>query len=271
LERKDIPKNESGEISRREFLKDAGLAAGGVAIGSTVLLAACGATEYGCPYDSEVFETKDALKDHIHKVHAYNNSIGNVRWPIPMCITIGGMSPVGEKSADDVLKEHLDEIEKRGWPPCALEMPAEGTLSDAYIKELGDAGYEMELDMGILGREDDAGAPYADQLQTVRDMMDAVEQASGKKVLGARRSASTRNTYTYPICEELGIKWFHLSGLHDYMQYQATACYKHPDYKLALCPRPSLAYFNKDGDCCSGYDPCVCYRPEEGVFAGNYF
>ncbi len=37
-----IPKNQSGEISRREFLKDAGLVVGGAAIGSTILLAACG-------------------------------------------------------------------------------------------------------------------------------------------------------------------------------------------------------------------------------------
>ena len=35
-------KKESGIISRREFLKDAGLVVGGAAIGSTVLLAACG-------------------------------------------------------------------------------------------------------------------------------------------------------------------------------------------------------------------------------------
>ncbi len=35
-------KNESGGVSRREFLKDAGLLVGGTAIGSTVLLAACG-------------------------------------------------------------------------------------------------------------------------------------------------------------------------------------------------------------------------------------
>jgi aerobic-type carbon monoxide dehydrogenase small subunit (CoxS/CutS family) len=35
-------KKKSGEISRREFLKDAGLLVGGTAIGSTVLLAACG-------------------------------------------------------------------------------------------------------------------------------------------------------------------------------------------------------------------------------------
>jgi aerobic-type carbon monoxide dehydrogenase small subunit (CoxS/CutS family) len=45
LEKKKIPKNKSGEISRREFLKDAGLVVGGAAIGSTVLLAACGGEE----------------------------------------------------------------------------------------------------------------------------------------------------------------------------------------------------------------------------------
>ncbi len=38
---KEKKKKESGEISRREFLKDAGLVVGGAAIGSTVLLAAC--------------------------------------------------------------------------------------------------------------------------------------------------------------------------------------------------------------------------------------
>ena len=41
MEKDKIPK-ETGEISRREFLKDAGLVVGGAAISSTVLLAACG-------------------------------------------------------------------------------------------------------------------------------------------------------------------------------------------------------------------------------------
>ena len=35
-------KKETQELSRREFLKDAGLLVGGTAIGSTILLAACG-------------------------------------------------------------------------------------------------------------------------------------------------------------------------------------------------------------------------------------
>jgi len=38
-------KKKSGEISRREFLKDAGLLVGGTAIGSSIVLAACGGGE----------------------------------------------------------------------------------------------------------------------------------------------------------------------------------------------------------------------------------
>ena len=80
-------KKESGEISRREFLKDAGLVVGGAAIGSTVLLAACGEGEvttetvtttttvtqtvskYVCPYDGMEFDTLSALEAHLEAVH----------------------------------------------------------------------------------------------------------------------------------------------------------------------------------------------------------
>ncbi len=95
-------------ISRREFLKDAGFIVGGAAIGSTVLLAACGdgevttetvtetetetatktvtttagevtktttATEtvevskFICPYDGQEFDTLAALQAHVNAVH----------------------------------------------------------------------------------------------------------------------------------------------------------------------------------------------------------
>jgi len=78
-------KKESGEISRREFLKDAGLVVGGAAIGSTVLLAACGEGEvttetvtttvtetvskYVCPYDGQEFNTLSALEAHCEAEH----------------------------------------------------------------------------------------------------------------------------------------------------------------------------------------------------------
>jgi len=107
LDKKKIPK-ESGEISRREFLKDAGLVVGGAAIGSTVLLAACGdgevttetvtqtqtqtqtqtvtttqqvgevtttttitetVSQFICPYDGQEFDTLAALQAHVDAVH----------------------------------------------------------------------------------------------------------------------------------------------------------------------------------------------------------
>ena len=80
-------KNETGKVTRREFLKDAGLVVGGAAIGSTVLLAACGGGEvttetvtttttvtetvskYVCPYDGMEFDTLAALEAHCEAEH----------------------------------------------------------------------------------------------------------------------------------------------------------------------------------------------------------
>ncbi len=99
-------KKQSGEISRREFLKDAGLIVGGTAIGSTVLLAACGGegetatqtvtqtqtatktvtttqqvgtatttvtqavSKFVCPYDGQEFTSLSALQAHVNAEHA---------------------------------------------------------------------------------------------------------------------------------------------------------------------------------------------------------
>ena len=78
-------KNETGKVTRREFLKDAGLIVGGAAIGSTVLLAACGEGEvttetvtttvtetvskFICPYDSMEFDTLAELEAHCEAEH----------------------------------------------------------------------------------------------------------------------------------------------------------------------------------------------------------
>lgn len=85
MERKKVPKKEAGEISRREFLRDAGFVVGGAAIGSTVLLAACGPGEvttetvtttttetvskFICPFCSEELVTLSALTSHVEAAH----------------------------------------------------------------------------------------------------------------------------------------------------------------------------------------------------------
>lgn len=77
-------KKESGGVSRREFLKDAGLVVGGAAIGSTVLLAACGGegetatvtktvttsvSKFFCPVDGLEFGTLAELQAHFEAEH----------------------------------------------------------------------------------------------------------------------------------------------------------------------------------------------------------
>jgi aerobic-type carbon monoxide dehydrogenase small subunit (CoxS/CutS family) len=68
-------------ISRREFLKDAGIVVGGTAVGSAFFLSACGkevevtktvtdtVTKYVCPVCSQEFSSLDALKTHFDEAH----------------------------------------------------------------------------------------------------------------------------------------------------------------------------------------------------------
>ena len=99
-------KKESGEISRRKFLKDAGLIVGGAAIGSTVLLAACGEGEvttetvtktttvtetvskFICPYDDQEFTSLSALQSHVESAHptvAEVSKSGYIAWNPDEC------------------------------------------------------------------------------------------------------------------------------------------------------------------------------------------
>ncbi|MDD5604982.1 MAG: (2Fe-2S)-binding protein [Dehalococcoidales bacterium] len=77
---------QDGQISRRQFIKNAGIVVGGTAVGSTILLSGCGngetvtktitttvaggtVTKYACPYDSQEFDTLAALKTHLESQH----------------------------------------------------------------------------------------------------------------------------------------------------------------------------------------------------------
>ena len=111
---------ESGEISRREFLKDAGFVVGGAAIGSTVLLAACGPGEvttetvtttttetvskFVCPFCSEEFTSLSALKAHCEAEHP--------EAPLPVALnivkfTVNGWSYEVQVEPEDTLRDML--------------------------------------------------------------------------------------------------------------------------------------------------------------------
>jgi aerobic-type carbon monoxide dehydrogenase small subunit (CoxS/CutS family) len=81
-------------LSRREFLKDAGLVMGGATIGSMAFLSACGKTttvtntttltqpavtttlsKFICPVDGSEYPTLDALKSHFSSAHPYATAL----------------------------------------------------------------------------------------------------------------------------------------------------------------------------------------------------
>ena len=134
-------KKESGSISRREFLKDAGLLVGGTAIGSTVLLAACGGetetvtntatktvtttaqgttttvtttaqgdtvtstviqNKYVCPYDGQEFDTLAELQAHIEAEHGGETPAVKL-----ISLTVNGKAYEVETVPNETLQELL--------------------------------------------------------------------------------------------------------------------------------------------------------------------
>jgi len=79
---------ENGQISRRQFIKNAGIVVGGTAVGSSILLSACNGggetitktvtdtvnvttttAKFVCPYDSQEFDSFSALQAHVESAH----------------------------------------------------------------------------------------------------------------------------------------------------------------------------------------------------------
>jgi hypothetical protein len=146
---------------------------------------------------------------------------------------------------------------KRGFV-CDLELN-DGALSDAYIRELADAGFEIELDWGgIENLEDD----YEIQLKFISDKKKALEDIIGRPVLSGRRWGSHRDKYTYDICDALGFKWYHIRPQITTFPYQATAPYRVPGYNVVVCPRPKIHLWNEAGD---------VFPYQDYIDGGDYF
>lgn len=212
-----------------------------------------GELRYACPYCTEemIFDTAVVLKDHIYTFHLWNNSSGHARLPIPMCMTIGGMEN------EEQVSRRIDEMVKRGFV-CDLELN-EGALSNTYIRELADAGFEIELDWSGVERLEDN---YEAQLNFISNRKKEWEDIIGRPILGGRRWGSHRDKYTYDICDSLGFKWYHIRPSITAFPYQATAPYKAPGHNFALCPRPSIHLWNTSGD-------IIPYQ--DAIDGGDYF
>jgi len=95
-------KKTHGTISRRDFLRNAGIVVGGTAVGSSIFFTGCNGdtteitstvtntvtktdtktiTKYQCPFDNQEFDSLSALKAHLESVHdgggTIVDSVGN--------------------------------------------------------------------------------------------------------------------------------------------------------------------------------------------------
>jgi len=146
-EKKKTPKT----ISRREFLKDAGIVVGGTAVGSAFFLSACGkevevtktvtttapgttstvtttvggstqtVTKYTCPVCSQEFNSLDALKTHFDEAHEEQAAAENV-----INITVNGqeyeIQVEPKETLRDTLRDQLGLTSIKdmccGWGAC---------------------------------------------------------------------------------------------------------------------------------------------------------
>jgi aerobic-type carbon monoxide dehydrogenase small subunit (CoxS/CutS family) len=108
-------KEETKQISRRQFLKNAGIVVGGTAVGSSFILAACkgdaeevtktvtvttATAKFKCPYDGQEFDTYAALQAHVEDAHKEGDPITFTKY----------VSPYDGAEFDtlEALKAHLD-------------------------------------------------------------------------------------------------------------------------------------------------------------------
>jgi len=177
LDKKKIPK-ESGEVTRREFLKDAGLVVGGAAIGSTVLLAACGegegATEtvtqtqtqtqtetvtetvstFVCPFDGQEFDSLDALTDHVEAAHPGEVEV-ITKFVCPYCseelATLAAL--VAHVEAEHAVEPVVAPVVKLtvNGEPYEVQVEPEWTLQYVIHDKLGLIGTKLACDHGACG------------------------------------------------------------------------------------------------------------------------
>ena len=126
-------KKKSGGVSRREFLKDAGLLIGGTAIGSTVLLAACGDGE---TVTEKITETVTNTAD---------GSVTTITSTVPgPTITVTAQTEAGE------VAEAIIKLDINGNDYTTMVRP-NWTLQQVLNSELGLIGAKEWCDAGACG------------------------------------------------------------------------------------------------------------------------
>jgi hypothetical protein len=210
------------KITRRDFLKDAGIAAGGALLASTAFsLAGCSkeeqpgqtdqgtqtATKYACLWCGETFSTRDSLILHIQVKHP-----GKGFGPIPVAIMVTSIDSL------DHLKKRIDELQKRNFLVSVNAGGVIDTVGGDYVKELSQAGFDIAVPATI-----DATKSYDEKFAPTQAVKQKAELLLGTQVKSY--SAASRfmiDQDTVNIISTLG-------GGYVFVSSRST---KHPDQSL---------------------------------------
>jgi len=150
--------NESGEISRREFLKDAGLVVGGAAIGSTVLLAACGDGEVTTETVTQT-QTQTETVTTTQQVGEVTTTVTETETVSKFICPIDGMefdtlaalqAHFAAEHPAEVVPEKLTKLTING-STYELQVEPNWTLADVLREKLHLTGTKIGCDEGACG------------------------------------------------------------------------------------------------------------------------
>ena len=203
-------KTEEATVSRRKFLRDAGIGVGGAVIGAAIayplapgkvkevskevpveVTKEVEVPKYVCPYCQEEFAKFGELTAHVEAEHPRVGGGGGA--------AIINMQVAGAES----LKPVMDELDKRA-------ISATIWLSGQEIKDNCDYVKALAERHEIGGKYLDQIEPettYEDQKAKMEAMIEAAPECVGRRIAGFRAKRFTSNEHTYKLLEELGFEY----------------------------------------------------------------
>ena len=244
---------EEARVSRREFLRNAGIGVGGAVIGAAIayplapgkvkevpkevpveVTKEVEVPKYVCAYCGEEFATLSELQAHAEVEHPWKE-----KKPIPVALYISSIQ------AKDQLARRVDEFVKRGFTNATVKVDEIEVVGADYLREVADMGFEIALPFaGFEGT-----VTYEEGLALMSDRKKLFEDCVGKPVVGGSRSRFAYDPHTWDVMEAIGGRWYLTAAKYEKFPNLALEPYKMPGYdSIVRVPMQAVGTWNRDGD-----------------------
>ena len=150
----------TNQVSRRQFLKNAGIVVGGTAVGSSFILSACGGDEvtktvtvttatpkFVCPYDSQEFDTFAALVAHVTANHQEGDPVAKYISPYDGA----------EFNTLEALKAHLDANFMATGAPGVVSFVVNGKPVTVKVEDYWTLDFVLRDRLALYGTKNGCG------------------------------------------------------------------------------------------------------------------